>query len=396
MNYRTNPKTGRKHSLLGFGALRFPPMKEDPGRIDEEESIRMLRYAIDHGVNYIDTAYTYLDGKSEELLAEALKDGYGDKVAVATKLPSMMLAKAEEHEKYLETSLRRLKRDNLEFYLLHGITERYWPTIQKLDTVSFIQKKKEEGVVKNIGFSFHGETFAIFKEVIDFAPWDCVQIQLNYMDANIQAGIKGLEYAASKGLAVIIMEPLKGGKLTTNIPQQILDLMDTLEVKRTPADWGLRWVANRPEVTTILSGMSTMDQVKENIDILSDADAGCLSEKEIAILARVAEEYSKLIAYQCTGCAYCRSGCPKKIEIPRIIGMLNDASIYNAYERAKFDINHFIRQPPSTCVVCKKCEDVCPQHLKISDIMKEAAQYEDESMQYWRAFVKPENEETGR
>lgn len=388
MNYRTNPRTGQKHSLLGFGAMRLPKPADGSSEIDEAESIRMIRHAIDMGVNYIDTAYTYYEGGSEETVAKALRGGYGDKVMIATKLPTMRLKKAEEHGQFLATSLKRLERDYIDFYLLHGMKERYWPTVKELDTVSFLTKMKAEGKIRNMGFSFHGETFELFKEIADYAPWDFVQIQLNYMDADYQAGLKGLRYAASQGMAVIIMEPLKGGKLTTNIPPSILQQMESYEVKRAPADWGLRWVANWPEVTTILSGMSAMGQLTENIEILSRADAGCMSEKELSLLAGVAEEYSRLIPYPCTGCGYCRRDCPKQIEIPLIIGMRNDASMFDDHAGTRYEMSHLIRKPPSLCIECKKCEEVCPQHLKVSAIMKECKDlYEDESLQYWREYV---------
>ncbi|MDR0469607.1 MAG: aldo/keto reductase [Peptococcaceae bacterium] len=388
MNYRTNPKTGKKHSLLGFGAMRLPKKADDPNAIDEAESIRIIRYAIDNGVNYIDTAYTYNEGDSEMTVAKALKDGYGDKVMIATKLPTMRLRKAEEHQEFLDTSLRRLERDSIDFYLLHGMKERYWETVQKLKTVDFLMKMKDEGKIQNFGLSFHGETFGLFKEMIDYAPWDFVQIQLNYLDAEYQAGVKGLQYAHSKGIAVIVMEPLRGGNLTRNIPPTVTQIYSQFDVERTPADWGLRWVANHPEVTTILSGMSTFEQVKEDVEILSDADAGCLGEKELSIMARIADEYRKLIPYPCTACGYCRNDCPQQIEIPLIIGMRNDASMFDSHQGTRYQISHMIRKPPSLCIECKKCEDICPQHLKVSKIMKECREmYEDESLQYWREYI---------
>ena len=388
MNYRINPKTGQKHSLLGFGAMRLPKNKDGSPGIDREEAVRLIRHAIDSGVNYIDTAFTYDEGGSEETVAQALRDGYGDKVMVATKLPTMRLRKAEEHEAFLAESLRRLERDSVDFYMLHGMKERYWPTVQRLDTVSFLKQKKAEGKIKNMGFSYHGETFALFKEILDYAPWDFVQIQLNYMDADFQAGVEGLRYAASKGIAVIIMEPLKGGKLTTNIPPAILRYMDNFEEKRTPADWGLRWVANFPEVTTILSGMSSFAQLTENIEILSQADAGCLGETELSIIAEMADAYRALIPYPCTACGYCRNDCPQQIEIPLIIGMRNEASMFDCHAGIRYEISHMIRKPPSLCIDCKKCEEVCPQQLKVSDIMKECkTHYEEESLQYWRDYV---------
>ena len=387
MNYRTNPKTGQKHSLLGFGAMRLPKPEGGDG-IDEAESIRIIRHAVDSGVNYIDTAYTYFEGGSEETVAKALKDGYGDRVMVATKLPTMRLRKPEEHQVFLDTSLQRLHRDCIDFYMLHGMKERYWPTVQKFDSAGFLMKMKEQGKINNFGFSYHGETFELFQEIIDCAPWDFVQIQLNYMDADYQAGVKGLEYAASKGIAVIVMEPLRGGRLTENIPPTVLRYYDDFDVRRTPADWSFRWVANLPGVTTILSGMSTMRQVEENVAVLSEADAGCLGDKELALLSRMADEYRKMIPYPCTSCKYCQTDCPQQIEIPLIIGMRNDASMFNSHDRAKYEISHMVRKPPSLCVGCKKCEEVCPQHIKVSEIMKECSElYEDESLQYWREYV---------
>ena len=388
MNYRTNPKTGQKHSLLGFGAMRLPKPAAGGGDIDEAESIRMIRHAIDHGVNYIDTAFTYYEGGSEEVIAKALRDGYGEKVMVATKLPSMRLKKPEEHDYFLDTSLKRLERDYIDFYLLHGMKERYWPVIRECDTVSFLRRKREEGKIRNFGFSYHGESFELFKEIVDSADWDFVQIQLNYMDADRQAGVEGLRYAASKGMAVVVMEPLKGGKLTNKIPPSIQKYWDAIDTKRSPADWGLRWVANFPEVTTILSGMSDFAQLEENLDILSGADAGCLDDKELAVIAEMADEYRKLIPYGCTGCGYCLPGCPKALEIPLLISLRNESSMFDCYSSVKYEINHLIRKPPSLCVACKKCEEVCPQHLRVSEIMKELEEdYEDISLQWWREYV---------
>ncbi|MDR1246684.1 MAG: aldo/keto reductase [Clostridiales Family XIII bacterium] len=388
MNYRINPKTGEKLSLLGFGAMRLPAPEGDPSGIDAEESVRMIRRAVDCGVNYIDTAYTYYEGGSERIVAEALKDGYGDGVSVATKLPVMRLLSADEHEGFLETSLRRLNRDSLEYYLLHGVKERYWPTVKECKTADFLLRKKEEGLIKNVGFSFHGRNFEFFREVLEYAPWDFVQIQLNYMDAGIQAGVKGLKYAASKGLPVFIMEPLKGGKLTERVPPSIQRYWNTLNVKRSAADWGLSWLANFPEVTVILSGMSSMEQLEENVDVLSRPDAGRLSEYELSVISDMAAAYNKLIPYPCTACRYCVGGCPMGIDIPLVISMRNEATIFDCHEKIRDELNHFVRKLPSTCVACGKCEDVCPQRLRVSAILNETAEmFEDESLQWWRAYV---------
>ena len=388
MKYRINAKTGEKISLLGFGAMRLPAPEGRPDEIDVNESVRMIRHAIDNGVNYIDTAYTYYEGGSERTVAEALKDGYRNRVFVATKLPTMRLKKAGEHETFLCGSLKNLNAEYVDYYLLHGMKERYWPVVQKLDTIKWLEKKRAEGLIKHMGFSYNGESYELFKEMLDAGPWDFCQIQLNYMDADIQAGVKGMRYAASKDIPVMVMEPLKGGKLTDRIPPSILAYWDRIEVKRSPADWGLRWVANHPEVTTILSGMSNFTQLEENIKILSGADAGCLNEQELTIISEMAAEYAKLIPYPCTGCGYCKPGCPKEIDIPLIISMRNEASMFDAEDKIRYEINHLIRKPPSDCIKCKKCNDVCPQHLEVAEILGEIKNnYEDISLQWWREYV---------
>ncbi|MDR1206666.1 MAG: aldo/keto reductase [Peptococcaceae bacterium] len=388
MNYRINPKTGAKLSLLGFGAMRLPGLAGNPSEIDEAEAIRMIRYAVGNGVNYVDTAFTYNEGESEKIVAKALGGAHGEGVYVATKMPTMRLREPKEHSYFLDLSRSRLNRDCIDYYLLHGMKERYWDVVRRCDTISFLVKKKAEGLIRNMGFSFHGQTFDFFREVLDAGPWDFVQIQLNYMDADIQAGVEGLKYAASKGLAVMIMEPLKGGKLTDKIPPGIQRYWDAIDIKRTPADWGLRWVANFPEVTVVLSGMSTMEQVRENVAILSGADAGCLSGRELSVIAEMAGEYNKLIPYACTACKYCSAGCPKQIDIPLVIGMRNEAAVFDCKDKITYELNHLVRKPPSLCVACGKCEEVCPQHLPVASIMKETSgMFEDASLQWWREYV---------
>ena len=388
MIYRTKPGNNEPLSLLGFGAMRLPTLADHPGIVDEEQSTRLIRHAIDNGVNYIDSAYTYFEGGSEEAIAKALRDGYGERVNVATKLPSMRLRDASEHDEYLETSLRRLERSQIDYYLLHGMKERYWPVIQSCKTIDFLEKKRSEGLIRNIGFSYHGESFELFREILDAGSWDFVQIQFNYMDEHIQAGVKGLQYAASKGLPVIIMEPLKGGKLAAGFPPAIDALWQKFRVKRSPAEWGLRWVASHPEVSVILSGMNKMEQVEENLAALSGTDTDWITQGDKAVIGEISAEYAKLIKYPCTGCAYCRAGCPQSIDIPLCISIVNEGAMFNNQGHAAFEINHYMRQPPSTCVECGQCEDVCPQHLHIIDIMKEiATEYEDIAQQWWREYV---------
>jgi predicted aldo/keto reductase-like oxidoreductase len=348
--------------------MRLP---ESDGRIDEAEAIRMIRYAIDNGVNYVDTAYMYHGGKSEPLVGKALKDGYREKVLLADKLPIVFVKESSDQQRFLDEQLERLDLPYIDMYLAHDINEKSWEKVKKFDTLRFMEEKRNEGVIKHVGFSFHGETPAFFREVIDAFPWDFCQIQLNYMDAELQAGVEGLKYAASKGIPVVIMEPLKGGKLTDVLPGPIKAYWDRIGAKRTPAEWGFKWVANFPEVMTILSGMSTFEQVDENIRILSDAEANALTPDELDIIERVAAEYNGLIPYSCTACRYCMP-CPERLNIPYLISLRNEATIFESPDKIAFTINSFVRPKPSACISCRQCEEKCPQHLPIADIMDES------------------------
>lgn len=372
MKYRIFNKTGEKVSLLGFGTMRLPIMNGDMSKIDETEAIRMIRSAIDRGVNYVDTAYMYHDGFSEVVVGKALKDGYREKVLLADKLPLWMAKTEEDMERIFSDQLKRLDVDYIDMYLVHNITVPIWKRVQKFNALDFLEKKRTEGKIKHLGFSFHDE-FDVFKEVLEAYPWDFCQIQLNYMDTEFQAGIKGLKLAGSLNIPVVIMEPLKGGKLTDVLPQSIKDFWNQAPVKRTPAEWALRWVADFPEVLTVLSGMSNMEQVDENIRILSEADPGSLTETEHRIIKDVAASYNNLIRYSCTGCQYCMP-CPLKINIPDIIGRYNDWYVYEGNDKIMEDFHMWVNPKalPSVCKACKACEDHCPQHLPVSEIMQKA------------------------
>ncbi|MDR1293332.1 MAG: aldo/keto reductase [Clostridiales Family XIII bacterium] len=370
MLYRTFGKTGERVSLLGFGAMRLPTAG---GKVDEAESIRMIRHAIDSGVNYVDTAYMYHDGVSEEVVGKALKDGYREKVFLADKLPPWFAKDESDLPKIFETQLKRLDTD-IDMYLVHSIEEGHMGVMKELNTYGYVSGLRDSGKIKRLGFSYHGKTTKFFKEVIDSLDWDFCQIQLNYMDKDIQAGVEGLKYAGGKGIAVVVMEPLKGGKLTGRVPDSIQSLWNGAPVPRTPAEWGLRWVANFPEATTILSGMTTMEQLDENLRILSDAKPDALTPGELALIDEASAEYNELIKYGCTSCAYCLPECPQKIDIPSIIGLNNDTALYDCFEASQFSIQNFVEPKPSACIECKKCEDICPQHLHIADIMKESAE----------------------
>lgn len=372
MQYRTFNKTGQKVSLLGTGTMRLPLAPD--GKADAAEAISMIRRSIDCGVNYIDTAYMYHDGESEKIVGRALKDGYREKVLLADKMP-VWLAKDEEKMKAMfQEQLERLDVDMIDMYLVHNVTVPVWKRAQKFHLMDFLEEKRAEGKIRHIGFSFHDD-LSLFKEVIDAYPWDFCQIQLNYMDKDFQAGEEGLRYAAAKGIPVIIMEPLKGGKLTDALPRTVEELWKQAPVQRTPAEWAFRWVADHPEVMTILSGMSSSQQLEENLRILSDAEPNSLTQQERSIIDQVSDEYNKLIQYSCTACKYCMP-CPKKIDIPTAISFYNEWFLYEENPKIKADYPIWLPKGhrASDCVACKACEGHCPQHLPISEIMKKAAE----------------------
>jgi predicted aldo/keto reductase-like oxidoreductase len=350
--------------------MRLPERAD--GTVDEDEAIRMIRRAIDCGVNYVDTAYMYHGGKSEVVLGKALKDGYREKVLLADKLPPWEVKKPGDMQAILDEQLNRLGDTVMDLYLVHNINDGNWEQVKNGGFFDFMQRKREEGTIRYIGFSYHGESTALFKEIIDAFAWEFCQIQLNYMDAKIQAGVDGMKYAASKGVPVVVMEPLKGGKLTDIVPDVVQSLWRASSVRRTPAEWALRWVADFPEVLSILSGMSTMAQVEENLKILSDVEPESLTPDERALIGQVADAYNTLIPYGCTSCRYCLP-CPVGLSIPEIIGMCNDDALYDCRDKLRHDMN-FVTVKPSACTACHNCEKNCPQHLSISEIMKLSAE----------------------
>ncbi len=375
MKYREFKKAGKDISLLGFGTMRLPTIDGDDSKINEEEAIKMIRSAIDQGVNYVDTAYMYHGGNSEVVTGKALKDGYREKVWLADKLP-VWLAKEEDGgiEKVFEEQFQRLDVDCIDMYLVHNLTSSIWNIAKKYNTLEYLEKQRALGKIKYIGFSFHDE-YPLFEEIIDAYPWDFCQIQLNYMDANFQAGVKGLKLAASKGIPVIVMEPLKGGRITDVLPESVAQLWDSAPIKRTPAEWALRWVSDFPEVLTILSGMNNQSQLEENLKILSEADANSLTSEEQEIIKSAGEEYNKLTQYSCTACKYCMP-CAAKINIPTAIQYYNDWFLFNKNPKVKNDYFTWLPEGKraSACTECKACEGHCPQSLPISEIMKKTVE----------------------
>ncbi|MBU0491621.1 MAG: aldo/keto reductase [Chloroflexi bacterium] len=373
MKYRTFGRLTWRPSALGFGAMRLPILDEDPGHVDEAEAIRMIRYAIDHGVNYVDTAYPYHRGESERVVGCALQDGYRERVKLATKLPAWLVKAQDDCDRYLNEQLERLQTDHIDFYLLHSLGKKTWTQLLAVDALAWAERALADGRIGHLGFSFHDE-LPVFQEIVDgYDNWTFCQIQYNFMDVDYQAGTAGLHYAAGKGLAVVVMEPLRGGRLTKQPPQVIEDLWTEAPRLTSPADAALRWVWNQPEVSVVLSGMSTMPQVQENIASADRSGPGTLSAEELALFDRVREAYLKLSPIPCTNCQYCLP-CPNGVNIPRVFEVYNDGVMYGDMGAARFTYNNFVpqAQQASQCVECGQCEELCPQGIAIIQWLKTA------------------------
>lgn len=371
MLYRKLGKTGETVSILGYGCMRLPVIDGNPENIDEKKAIRLVRYAIDHGVNYIDSAYSYHSGMNEVFLGKALKDGYREKVHLATKLSCKRVNCKEDMDRFLNEQLEKLRTDCIDFYLLHAVKKSYWEKMKKFGVIDFLERARAAGKIKYTGFSFHDEP-DVFKEVVDAYPWDLCQIQFNYLDENFQAGIEGLKYAAEKGLAVVIMEPLRGGNLASKIPEDARKVWDRAEVKRTPAEWAFRYLWNYPEVSVVLSGMSEMEHLKENLRIAEQGQPNSLSAEEKSLISEVSEIYRSRIKVNCTNCKYCMP-CPSGVNIPRNLSYLNDVFMLNDVENAKFQYGVLLlpEEKAGNCIECGECEEVCPQNIKIRKMLKE-------------------------
>ncbi|MBE6045680.1 MAG: aldo/keto reductase [Clostridiales bacterium] len=374
MQYRKFRSVEKEISLLGLGVMRLPRLEN--GKADEETGIDLIRYAVDHGVNYIDTGYTYHGGDSERIIGKALKDGYREKVLIADKLPIWLVEKEEDIQPIIEEQFSRLDVDHIDMYLIHNIVPEVWEPIKKFNVFGHLQKLKDEGRIGHIGFSFHGD-YDLFTEVIDEYPWEYCQIQLNFLDKNIQAGLKGLAYARERDIDVIIMEPLKGGRLSDKVPPSVQAIWDHAAAEgiappeRTPAHWAFKWVASQPGVSLILSGMSSFAQLDENIKIFSEDDINKMSETEYAVCDEAAAEYDRKIKYQCTKCGYCMP-CPQEVEIPDVIRYLNNWYAFDKIPSTKLEYIEWLDGHASKCIHCGACEEKCPQRLAISEIMTDA------------------------
>jgi len=381
VKYRKFGKLDWDVSALGFGAMRLPIIGGDSSKIDEPHAIKMIRYAIDHGVNYVDTAYPYHSGQSEYLVGKALKDGYREKVRLATKMPSWLVEEYADFDKYLNEQLGKLDTSHIDYYLLHGLNKSRWPKLKELGVFEWAEKAKADGRIKYLGFSFHDD-YDLFEKILeDSDQFTFCQIQLNYMDTEYQAGIKGLKLAASKGLAVVIMEPIKGGKLAVTPPKDVQAVWDKAEKKRTPAEWALQWVWNHPEVSMVLSGMSEMKHVEENVEYAGRSGPNTLTDKELALIKEAKQAYLNLGFVGCTACRYCMP-CPQGVDIPGILGLYNE--YYMSGQSDEIKQKYWTKITPEThssnCIACGICEEKCPQELPIRKFMGETQ----------RMFTKPE------
>ena len=376
-------KSGLMVSNLGFGCMRLPVIDGNLEHIDEPSAIAMVRRAIDAGVNYIDTAYPYHGpgiprrGQSEPFVGRALSNGYREKVYLATKLPTWIIESRADMDRLLDEQLKRLGVPYVDVYLAHSLNASSFPKLKKLGLLSFFDEAKRDGRIRNAAFSFH-DTYVPFEEILNSYDWDVVQIQYNYLDKNYQAGERGLQEAYKRDIGVVIMEPLRGGFLINNIPEDMQAELKNIHPDWSLADWGLRWLWNQPEVGVVLSGMSTPEQVEENLRIAAvSPDPGTLSSVDIAALERVRRRFTDRITVDCTACGYCVP-CPQNIRIPRIFSYYNDYVMTDdpeSKERAKwlYDGAMSAQEKAGSCIGCAECVTKCPQHIPIPEIMPEIA-----------------------
>ena len=376
MLYRQMPKNGDRLSILGFGCMRLP---ERRGKIVDDRATRQIRDAIDRGVNYLDTALPYHMGACEPFLARALADGYRERVRLATKLPPWSVKRRDDMDAILASQLERLGTDRIDYYPVHALKAASWKKMKALGVREFLDAAVADGRIGAAGFSFHGDT-ETFRQILDEYDWTSALVQYNYLDEHNQAGIEGIRYAAGKGVGVIVMEPLRGGKLANVVPDEVAAIWNEAGVKRSPAEWALRWVWNHPEVILVLSGMNDEAHVDQNVRIAGEAEPNSLAEAELALVGRAADAYRRRMKAGCTGCRYCMP-CPHGVDIPGCLEALDTLSLTG--DRSVQRINYIMRvggimnddEPAyaSYCQECGKCLAACPQQIPIPERLKETA-----------------------
>jgi len=368
MQYRTMPRSQDQISCLGFGCMRFPT--DSSGNIEESTAFEMLNYAYQLGVNYFDTAWPYHNEQSEILIGKWLQQVDRDKVLLATKTPCWLIKSKDDFQKYLEKQLEKMQTDYIDYYLLHALNKGSWPAMQKLKVLDFMERAKADGLIRHIGFSFH-DSYPVFKKITLAYEWDFCQIMLNYLDTHYQAGRNGYNLAVSRQMGVISMEPLRGGKLVSSLPPEVSRIWSLEKDRQTPLERALRWVWNLEGCQVLLSGMSSIDQVKENVRLADICMANTLSESQLKRYQQARREFIKRIPILCSECRYCLP-CPAKVAIPYVIGTYNEAIMFNDRDRHKREYELFIPEPnrAGKCTNCGVCLTKCPQHIDIPKQMR--------------------------
>ena len=365
---------GEKISRLGFGCMRFKTLDADNGKIDKERSSKIILEAIDKGLTYIDTAYPYHDGMSEKFVGEFLEENnLREKIKLTTKLPCWLVKEYDDFYKILNEQLDNLRTDHLDFYLLHSLDIKRFRQMVDLGVFDFLNDIKEKGLVKNIGFSFHDE-YPAFEEIIKSYPWDFCQIQLNYLDINYQAGMKGYKLAKDMGIPMVIMEPVKGGRLA-NPPEEIKNSLKEF-TDLSPAQEALKFPLSLDNVMVVLSGMNDIDQVRENLEVASEVSYNSLTKEDESFYENARKIYKSREQIGCTACEYCLP-CTVEINIPKVFGLWNKAYLYDEEEKSKKDYEEYLKDGvnPTECIECGKCEGICPQNLEIIEGLKKANEY---------------------
>ena len=371
MKYRMMGKLGIQASAFGLGCMRFNGPASGDSVIDEGKAISLIRRAIDGGVTYLDTAYVYLNRTSEIVLGKALLDGYRDRVTIATKMPMEAVHNREEMQALLDSELKKLQTDHIDFYLMHGINKEKWEYFKSIGAPEFFEDMKKEGKIRYKCFSFHGP-YSDFEYIINDWDWDMVQIQYNFMDIHNQAGENGLKLAGSKGIPVVIMEGLLGGRLA-KAPSNVQALYDSFPVKRSPVEWGFRWLCDHPEVSVVLSGCNEAEQIDENLRIFDTVEAGIMTPEERKLMEDVRAAYLSRTKIGCTGCRYCMP-CPNGVNIPGIFSAWNNVSLYDLDPKTDWGLQQIREKDAGAdkCVGCGACEAACPQHLSIIESLQTA------------------------
>lgn len=403
MKYRQFGSKDFKVSALGLGCMRLPTLKFWPLRVNFKKAIQLIHRAIDLGINYFDTGWPYHLGQSEKVLGLALQNGYRERVHLVTKLPMFMVNKPDDFDRLFQSQLEKLKTDYIDTYLFHGLNESWFHKIEKFGLIKKMEDARDKGLIKNIGFSFH-DTLPVFKQIVDYYPWDVVQIQYNYLDTTQQATSEGLKYAHQKKMAVIIMEPLKGG-LLVNPPKEALDILNQSKKTKTPVEWALKYLWNHEEVTVVLSGMGSVKMLEENCKYADESGVDLLDEDDESILDAVVDIYKEQILVPCTACQYCMP-CPFGVNIPENFALVNSANceanniqdrLFQWFDKRKYrklvsDRSKVNKEKPngnaSLCTNCGQCVSKCPQSINIPEELKKCHQVLGEKKDITQVFFK--------